>query len=222
MKKVFKFGCLGMLGILVILFIIGSFTDTDPVPETSSDSTPETSKNIPLKDTATINQVNKMKEANRIDSMNVVNHEKAIKKLETFRKKIDEFEDLTFYTDKRAPVYVNRNFIYPYIMQSGNSFYLRLKFQYTSDDWLFIRQIKILTDENSYTITGDFKRDSDTTIWEWYDKIATPEDVVMLRDIAESKTAKIRYEGQQYYKDRIMTSKEKDIIKKTLDIYSDL
>src|SRR5690606_9348659 len=104
--------------------------------------------------------------------------------------------------DNRTPVYTNINFIYPYIGQRGNSYWMSLKFQYTSDSWLFINTARIKTDNSDYTIIGDFERDNHSKIWEWYDEPVGPSELKMLEDIANSKIVKVRYEGSQYYKDR--------------------
>lgn len=45
---------------------------------------------------------------------------------------------------------------------------------------------------------------------------------VILELLANSKKAKVRYTGNQYYKDIIITSKEKSIIRKTLKVYDGL
>ena len=148
--------------------------------------------------------------------------EKAERALKIFKKSEDEFEGTTFYTDSRAPNYTNINFIYPYIGQKEDNYWLRLKFQYSADDWLFIKNATLLIDGEQFTITGNWERDNNSRIWEWLDMQVGINELSILSKLANSESAKVRYEGRKYYDDRTITSKEKDIIKKTLDIYKDL
>ena len=150
------------------------------------------------------------------------NFDKAKQALKSFRKKEDEFEGVKFFSEKRTPYYANVNFIYPYISNSSNNYYLRLKLQYTSDNWLFINRAIFLIDGIKYEISGNFKRDNNSTIWEWLDLSVGDKERNILEMLANSKKAKVRYEGDKYYKDRTITSKEKSIIRKTLKVYDGL
>jgi hypothetical protein len=168
-------------------------------------------------------QLAKAAEAKRkTDSIAAIKKEKAEKLLAGFRKETDEFSGTTFYQEKRTPVYANRDFIYPYIGSQEGRYWLRLKFQYADDSWLFINTIKIKTDNNQYTIHANFERDNNTEIWEWHDMSPSAQDIAMLRDISSSKKTMVRYVGSQYHDDRNITSREKDIIKKTLFVYDNL
>ena len=150
------------------------------------------------------------------------NKEKAEKALKNFKKDKDDFEGDTFYRDPRTPTYTNTNFIYPYIGNKGDQYWLRLKFQYTSEDWLFINNTILMVDDEKFNISGSWERDHDSRIWEWMDIAVKENEYQMLKKIANSKTTKVRYEGTQYHDDRTLTQKEKDIIKKTLEIYDNL
>jgi len=99
---------------------------------------------------------------------------------------------------------------------------LRLKFQYTSDDWLFIERAILMIDGEKYTVTGNWERDNNSDIWEWLDLSVEENELLILEKLVNSKDAKVRYEGRQYHNDRTISSKEKSIIKKTLEIYNNL
>ena len=142
--------------------------------------------------------------------------------MSSFKVNKDEFNNTAYYRDKRTPYYSNINFIYPYIGNENDRYWLRLKFQYAADDWLFIEKIMIKTDTKDYTLYGRFERDNNSDIWEWHDIAPDEGDIFMLRDIANSKKAMVRYQGSKYHADRTLTSKEKSIITKTLDIYDKL
>ena len=163
-----------------------------------------------------------LKEKEKNDSLLIAQKKEALEELNNFRKKYDEFNDITFFEDNRTPVYTNRNFIYPYIGKSGDAYWMKLRFQYTADDWLFIERARIKTDSNNYVISGVFERDHNSEIWEWYDETVGEKELEMLEDIANSEITKVRYEGTQYYKDRTLTPKEIDIIKKTIKVYKSL
>ncbi|MGE9616769.1 MAG: hypothetical protein ACQPRJ_04305 [Solitalea-like symbiont of Acarus siro] len=161
----------------------------------------------------------------RKDSLKVINkakYNKALKDLKNFRVQKDKFEDSEFYSDKRTPKYSNENFIYPYIGRSDDHVWLRLKYQYASEDWLFINKAILLVDGVKYEIYGTWERDHNTSIWEWFDSPVTYSEIFMLEEIANSKSAKIRYIGTQYHKDRVITKKEKSIIKNTLEVFDGL
>ena len=202
--------------LLVISLIIGAIM---------SIFSPET---LPNNQNSTLTAVDslELKKQERIkDSLLIVNKKKKDKgkrALKLFKKKKDEFEGNTFYRDPRTPYYSNVNFIYPYIGQKGDNYWLRLKFQYASDDWLFIDNAIILVDGEKFTVTGNWERDSNSKIWEWLDISVKNNERLILEIIANSKSAKVRYNGSQYYKDRTITRKEKNIIKKTLGIFDNL
>jgi len=215
-KKIWKFGCLPIILLFGLIMLIGIFSD-----KTSETSSTENDKIV----NKTIDSLQIKKEKIRNDSIAVVNKKRKIKAeklLKTFKVSKDEFEGTTFYRDPRTPYYTNVNFIYPYIGQKGNNYWLRLKFQYAADDWLFINKGILLIDGEKFTVTGNWKRDNNSRIWEWLDIPVNDNELLILNKIANSKSAKIRYVGDKYYNDRNITRKEKNIIKKTLEIYNNL
>lgn len=222
MKKFLKFTAIGCGG-LIVLFIISSIL----VGFFSSSSEIESADNNTDEElvTTTIDSIQFKKEQEIKDSLVIVEkkkREKAERQLKTFKKNVDEFEGNSFYRDPRTPYYTDVNFIYPYIGEKDDYYWLRLKFQYAADDWLFINKGILLIDGEKFTITGNWERDNDSEIWEWLDIPVGETEYIILDKIANSKSAKIRYVGTQYRNDRIITSKEKSIIGKTLEIYDSL
>lgn len=213
MKKILKVGCLSIVGIFVLLSVIAIIFGEDQTnSELKSETTPV--------DSAELVEQKRLKDS--LDRIAEVRKEEAIESLKSFHKKSDEFKEASFYRDKRTPNYTNFNFIYPYIVEKGGKYWLRLKMQYTADDWLFIRKAILLADGEKFYITGNWERDNDTSIWEWLDISAKDSEIAILKKIANAKSSKVRYEGTKYHDDRTITSKEKDIIKKTLEIYEGL
>jgi hypothetical protein len=215
MKKYLKsagIGCLGIIGLFVILSIVLALLDID-----SSDS--DTVLDQPI-DSVQLAEQRRIRDSISIAKAEA--KESAIKKLKSFKSNTDEFQGITFHRDPRTPYYTNRNFVYPYIGEKEDKYWLRLRFQYAADDWLFIDHAIFLIDGEKFVITGVWERDNDADIWEWLDIPVELVERHILEKIAESKSAKIRYVGSQYHKDRTLTSTEKSVIKKTLEIYDAL
>lgn len=138
-----------------------------------------------------------------------------------YRYRLDEFTGTKFFTPLRAPYYSDVNFIYPYLSITKNGdLHIRTLFQYSADNWLFIESIKILFDTEPIEYFFKFERDNGSgVIWEYADvgeKEFTTHDLEM---IYQSKICKVRYEGRQYYKDRVLTDVEKDIVQGVLKDY---
>lgn len=147
--------------------------------------------------------------------------------LANVRKKTDDIQDIDYYYAKTTTSYVNENEAFIYIIKDKNTIpFLRFKIQYAGDDWLFINKYTIKTDSDTYNISPGYanvERDNNGSgVWEWYDYALSSYDFDMLHAIASSKKAVIRYEGDQYHKDRTLTSEEKKAIQTVLDAYKAL
>jgi hypothetical protein len=137
--------------------------------------------------------------------------------------KTDKVAGYKFIQDKTSPIYVSGNGFYPYInATTAGSPILRLRIQYFASDWLFIESYLLNVDGTQFTITPDkVERDNgiiggESSIWEWYDYALSSDDVDMLKAIANSKSAIIRSNGSQYYKDQTITPQQKQAIKNIL------
>lgn len=208
--KILGIGCASLIGLFTTLFIMGSFLNAS------------TEKLATIEDYQSNNTFLDSIQVKNKDSIAIIKKIKAKRDLKLFKKKEDEFEGYILYRDPRTPNITNENFIYPYISQKKDNYKLRLRFQYAAADWLFISKTILLIDGEKFTITGNWKSDNNTKIWEWLDIYVRNAEHKILEKIAKSKSAKIRYIGNQYHKDRSLTRKEKNIIKKTLEIYNNL
>ncbi len=56
-------------------------------------------------------------------------------------------------------------------------------------------------------------------IWEWYDTSAEERELEIVRAVIKAKRATLRYDGQQYYRDRAITMDEKSALQRVLDAY---
>lgn len=163
-------------------------------------------------------------EEKKDDSIRTINNNKEIKKLLSFFNiKKDEFssDDMQWVIPKNAPRHIDNNAIFCYFQITNNkAFNFRLKIQYASDDWLFIQQYKFSIDGMVFDyIPDEIKRDNDSSIWEWSDQQIADIDNSMINALGVAKKAKIRFIGQQYHADRIITSTQLLSIKRTLKLY---
>lgn len=142
------------------------------------------------------------------------------------KKKYDDMNEITWYEDRASGGYTSK--LYAYIGKRENSKpFLRFYNRYYADDWLFIESYKFKIDGETYTITekeyGEIKTNNGSgSIWETLDRRVDSEIFTILKAIANSKSAKIRYNGKDYYKDRTITSSEKRAIRNVFDAYEAL
>ena len=160
-------------------------------------------------------------EAEKAEKVRLAN---ATKKLRT---QYDDVKGITWYYDRSTPQYTNYNSFHIYMgKEKDGKPWLRFRIQYTADDWLFIQSYIIKTDNSSYTIEttyGEVETDNGSGgIWEWFDVPMDNTKYSIIKDIIDSKSVKLRYNGKQYYKDRFLSSTEKQGLKNVLDAYESL
>lgn len=149
-----------------------------------------------------------------------------IKELDKFfTSEKDEFDPkaLVWHKPKSAPKYTNRNGIYCYF-QSNNGMpsNLRLRMQYHSDDWLFIKKVQFLIDDKAFEfIPKDTQTDSGNggRIWEWFDESMGKSNTELLDALANAKSAKMKLIGRQYHEIKTITNDQIRDIKRSLDLY---
>lgn len=145
------------------------------------------------------------------------------KSLSSMRVQKDSVTNKKWYYAKSTTKYLDVNSFHLYIGQDqGSEPYLRMRIQYTGDDWLFINKYTINADGRIFTLNpsyGDVERDNDSNVWEWYDASPTSEELEMIKAIAKSKKTVIRPEGDQYYRDRTITGTEKTALSNVMNAY---
>lgn len=142
-----------------------------------------------------------------------------LSKLASFRK--DDFDGVTWIKPKSRPSYENG--LYCYFSQQGEqASNFRFFIQYYADDWLFIKSYRFIVDGVTYDyVPNKVDRDNGSgSIWEWSDKHVGVEDMPLIKALAYAKTAKVRFEGSQYYKDRIITAAQLKTIRNMLELYT--
>lgn len=162
-------------------------------------------------------------EVKRAEERQQAVYRNALKKM---RVETDKFNGIKFYTDRSTPYYANYSTFHLYIGKSEDGDpYLRLKVRYSDDDWLFVESasINIDGDIRDLDVESDWDRDNASgDIWEWVDVNATESHLSLVRDIINSKSATIRYFGDKYRDDRVITSAQKRALQNVLDAYEAL
>lgn len=143
-------------------------------------------------------------------------------------KDVDEVTGITFYQHKTSVKYLNQNDFYAYIAVADDSDpWLRLKIQYAADDWLFVQSVVVKADDETFTISekeyGEFKTDhSGGRIWEWLDRKVNGSELEMLKAISKAKKVIVRFNGRDYYKDKVLSARQLTAVKDVLTAFEAL
>ena len=158
--------------------------------------------------------------------------EKGKKLLSSFKKDADAVTGNTFYYPRTMRFYGEywaadiRCFALPYIGVKGDSTWLRFLVNYTGDNWVFFEKIIFSVDgENTtkYFSYYDVTRDNGGgDVWEYVDIPVGDSEIELLREIADSKTTIVRFQGDDYRHDFTITQADKNAIKEILLAYDSL
>jgi len=140
-------------------------------------------------------------------------------------KKYDKVDNNTWYSHPSSPKYVNsRTTAYIYLGYDPKlGSWIRLKTTYAAEDWLFVKDVQAFVDGETFTLTsGGFNRDSDTKIWEWKDEMPSASQLAVLSKMAKGKDVVLRFNGQQYRKDKTVSNGDKQAIARILAAHAAL
>lgn len=149
--------------------------------------------------------------------------------LANLRTEYDQVQKITWYLHKDRPEYVDTTcYIYPYIGRSDNgNTWLRVELNYTDAQtdagWIFFNHVIFSVDGDNTTKTfsrSDITRDNDTEVWETADFEPNDSEIKLLEKIANSDQTIIRFEGDEYYEDHVVTATEKAAILDVLTAYN--
>jgi hypothetical protein len=149
--------------------------------------------------------------------------------MDKMAKEEDFVRNLAFYYHSQWPRgkeywYADqRCFALPYLGKQGNSVWLRFVCNYTDNDWVFFKKITFACDDQRfYKIFSyyDIVRDNGGgDVWEYIDMDVNATEIKILEAIASSEKTIIRFEGDNYYSDFTVSTKDKEAIRFTLDLY---
>lgn len=114
----------------------------------------------------------------------------------------DEMSGVTWYSHRNSPNL--GKYLSAYFGSKNGSaanYPLRVKFQYHSDSWLFVRSVTVRADDKVYELGRlNFERDNGSgSIWEWVDMRAPSQEV--MNHWMTAKRVVIRFEGDKYIND---------------------
>lgn len=136
------------------------------------------------------------------------------------KKRVDSFSGYTYYSSPAEPAYANtRSYLLPYLAVKGQRVSLRVELHYTADRWLFVHEASLNIDGRIVKFdvpASAWKRDNRADIWEWVDIVADAGMRRLLHDVADSKKTIIRFNGQQYYDDIVVSERDKAAIRDIL------
>ncbi len=93
----------------------------------------------------------------------------------------------------------------------------------TNAGWIFFDNVIFSVDGENTTKAFsyyDIVRDNDTEVWEIADFEPNASEIALLRSIANSTETIIRFQGDEYYHDHIVTATEKKAILNVLTAYN--
>lgn len=190
------------------------------------DAADEVYKKLSDSDKEKVTNYAKLTEAKTtLKELKAADREKRIKAaLAGFNSKHDKVTGNSFYKSKNYPKYIDtRSYVLPYIGENDGRYWVRLKFNYTGDDWIFWEELTFLIDGERYYKTigySNVERDNDSgDVWEYYDYSPSSSDMEMLEKIANSKETIVRFEGDRYHYDLTVSAEDKAAIKQVVDAY---
>jgi len=140
------------------------------------------------------------------------------------RKEIDEFTKNEVYYHPYDSSFVGlRSRISLSIVQPKNSRpRLDLRTIYVADSWLWVRSVNINIDGTSSPFTfGNFSRDNGSSIWEWFSEAPSSKQLYLLEKLSSAKRVILRFNGENFYNDKVLSQKDKKAIYVVLKAYKD-
>ena len=142
------------------------------------------------------------------------------------RKRVDDIEKTTWFEAKETPKTLDQNSFHIYIgLKDGVAPWLRMRIQYSGEDWLFVQGCKVKADDSVYSIPiSEVKRDNNMEgVYEWIDNPVDQEGFSLVGAIARSKQTKLRLVGaNDHANDREITKQEKEAISLVLEAFKGL
>lgn len=133
-----------------------------------------------------------------------------------------EFDGSSWSRHPSSPRYQDiRDYITLYLIESGTGAQsLELFVNYTSrSSWLFVQSASVNIDgKTSRLPVPRWFRDNDTEVWE-YGSIRGPNAIRIARQIAEAERVVVRFNGQQFYSDFVVSETDRRVIREMLAMW---
>ncbi|TSE08927.1 MULTISPECIES: hypothetical protein [Aquimarina] len=157
------------------------------------------------------------------------NNEAYQKALSNMKKKYDVANEVTWYSDNSSTQSNDKSYIQTYIgKKEKRKPWLGLSINhFTKKDWLFIQRMEIDVDGKTFEIEeatpGEFNsKEESGGKREWLDRVIKELDMPMIKAIASSKVAKIKFVGKDDLNTKTISKAEKKAIQNVLDAYNAL
>lgn len=137
-----------------------------------------------------------------------------LKKLNT---KYDKTQGITWYTSQQEPKLVtSRSYVLPFIGVQEERAWLGLRYHYTGSQWVFFENITVIADGKEFTRSFPYfdvqRGNRSSKVWEWIDVEMSPEDVEMIKTVANSQLTTVRFSGDQYQSEFTVQQADKQAI----------
>lgn len=133
-----------------------------------------------------------------------------------------EFDGSSWARHPSSPRYQDiRTYVTLYLIESGTGHQtMELFFNYTSrNGWLFVDSASINIDgETVRAPVGQWFRDNDTEIWE-FASLRGDAAVTLARRVAEANRTVVRFNGQQFYDDYVVSDADKRVMREMLAMW---
>lgn len=159
----------------------------------------------------------------RADSLRVA-RELIVSKLKV---EYDEFTGRSWYYNSYFTHYINSSKISLYIGTKGDNVWLRLKVSRLGDDIIRFNQVRFSYDGTYFSVPIDYFRDhhfdaKNGELYEWVDVSVSDGLLSRLRSMSSSSAVKCRLEGDEYYRDRVISDKELKALSQIISAYDAL
>ena len=138
------------------------------------------------------------------------------------RKKIDDVENITWYTPRGASDW-NQFAVYAYVGDLGSSTSLRLFLATRTPSWVFWERVIFNVDGVPYEVEVEYlKKGSDVgygILSEWSDMYADASLDRTLRAVAAGSRVKVRFQGRHYRKDVTLSEREIQRLRDAIEFY---
>lgn len=152
--------------------------------------------------------------------------EKAERKKQAFENlsaRYDKQDKILWYRDGSSPKFESAPAFYLYLGKREDQVWMRIRVQYSGNEYLFVNQLLIETDTSGYSFVPKEqvqRNHGNELVWEWMDESFSPEMYDMFYDIAHSKKANIRFMGTNSFEERALSLEEKEALQKLLLAYA--
>ena len=132
--------------------------------------------------------------------------------------KKDEVDSILFILPKKETRNIAAEL---YIVLRNQESVLRFKAQYYGEDWIFVNSYKVAADAFRWkSLEGNFQRDySSDGVWEWIDIPVNSEILTIAQKLSKAEKATIRFVGDKYYSDKVLSQDQKEYIRKILYLF---